>query len=129
MIIQHFARLPAGLVALWCYLLWYLAILVFHFEASLRLWGNALGMSLIVGSALLLSVQHGGGAAREFWRSFRLFMIPFCVSSFSALVRDDDFYAIFSPILHENLVAAGLCLLFLCWIALARWLDKKHARE
>ncbi|HMB39479.1 MAG TPA: hypothetical protein VKO85_10405 [Wenzhouxiangellaceae bacterium] len=128
MMIRHFARLPAGLVALWCFLFWYLAMTVFHFEGSLRLWGNALGMSLIVGSALLLSVQHGGGAAREFWRSFRLFMIPFCVSSFSALVRDDDFYAIFSPILRENLVAAGLCLLFLGWVALARRLDRKGAQ-
>lgn len=123
--IHHFAKLPTGLIALWCFLLWYLAMMVFHFEASLRLWGNALGMSLIVGSALLLSVQHGGGAAREFWRSFRLFMIPFCVSSFSALVRDDGFYAIFSPTPRENMVAASVCFLFLGWVALARQLDRR----
>lgn len=125
MIIRHFARLPAGLVALWCFLLWYVAMLFFYFEASLRLWGNALGMSLIIGSVLLLNIPHGGGPAREFWRSFRLFMIPFCVSSFSALVRDDGFYAILSPKLHENIVASLLCMAFIGWIALARLLDRR----
>src|SRR6056297_216480 len=129
MMIRHFARLPPGLFALWCFLIWYLAMLVFHFEPSIRLWGNAMGMSLIVGSALLVSVQHKGGVAREFWRSFRLFVIPFCVSSFSALVRDDGFYAIFSPDLRENMVASGFCLLFLCWIALARMLDRNSGHR
>ncbi len=127
MMIRHFARLPVGLVALWCFLLWYLTMVTFHFEPSLRLWANSLGMSVIVGSALWLSVQHKVDAAREFWRSFRLFIIPFCVSSFSALVRDSDFYAIFSPMPRENLVAASLCLGFLCWIALARFLDSQVA--
>ena len=129
MVVRHFARLPAGLVVLWCFLIWYLLMVVLHFEASPRLWLNAAGMSLIVGSALLLSVQHKGGAAREFWRSFRLFMIPFCVSSFSALVRDDGFYAIFSPDYHENMVALTLCLLFVGWIGVARMLDQKSARK
>jgi len=123
-LIRHFARLSAGMVVLWCFLLWYLTMIVFHFEASPRLWANAMGMSLFVGSALLLSVEHKGGAAREFWRSFRLFMIPFCVSSFSALVRDDGFYAIFSPIVHENMISAVACLVFVCWIAAARLLDR-----
>lgn len=125
MLVRHFARLPAGLVTLWCFLIWYLLMVVQHFESSPRLWLNALGMSMIVGTALLLSVSHSGGVAREFWRVFRLYAIPFCVSSFSALVRDDGFYAVFAPDRGDNLVAGIGCLLFLAWIALARRVDRR----
>jgi hypothetical protein len=125
MLVRHFARLPAGLIILWCFLIWYVVMVVRHFEPSPRLWFNALGMSLIVGTALLLSVSHAGSAAREFWRVFRLYAIPFCVSSFSALVRDDGFYAILSPLMPDNLVAGTGCLLFLAWIAVARRVDRQ----
>lgn len=124
MLVRHFARLPAGLVLLWCFLIWYLVMVVLHFEASFRLWLNALGMSMIVGTALMLSVRHDGTAAREFWRVFRLYAIPFCVSSFSALTRDDGFYAIFSPVLRDNMVGTGGCLLFVGWITLSRALER-----
>ncbi|MEX2497630.1 MAG: hypothetical protein WD397_01990 [Wenzhouxiangellaceae bacterium] len=124
MLVRHFARLPAGLVVLWCFLIWYLVMVMLHFEASFRLWLNALGMSVIVGTALMLSVSHSGSTAREFWRVFRLYAIPFCVSSFSALVRDDGFYAIFAPQWGHNLIALNGCALFLVWILLARRLDR-----
>lgn len=122
--VHHFAGLSTGLVILWCFLIWYLAMVVLHFESSPRLWFNALGMSAFVGTALLLSVRHGSSPAREFWRVFRLYAIPFCVSSFSALVRDGGFYAIFSPVLRDNLVGTFGCVLFLGWIALARRLKR-----
>lgn len=124
MLVRHFARLPVGLVILWCFLIWYLVMIVLHFEASPRLWLNGLGMSVIIGTVLRLSLPHDASAARDFWRTFRLYAIPFCVSSFSALVRDDGFYAILSPELHANLLAAGGCLLFLGWVVLARMLDR-----
>jgi len=120
MLVRHFARLPAGLVILWCFLIWYLVMVALYFEPSLRLWLNAVAMSAIVGTALTLSVRHGGTVAREFWRVFRLYAIPFCVSSFSALVRDDGFYALVAHDRRSNLLALGGCLVFLAWIALAR---------
>lgn len=125
MLVRHFARLPVGLVILWCFLIWYLVMIVLHFEASPRLWLNGLGMSMIIGTVLGLSFPQDGSATREFWRVFRLYAIPFCVSSFSALVRDDGFYAIVSPVARDNLVGIAGCLLFLGWIALARVLDGK----
>jgi len=124
-LIRHFARLPAGLVLLWLFLIWYLVMVILYFETSPRLWLNALAMSAIVGSALMLSVHHSGSTAREFWRVFRLYAIPFCVSSFSALVRGSGFYAIFAPSLKENLIALAGCLIFLGWIAFARMCDRK----
>lgn len=129
MLVRHFARLPVGLVILWCFLIWYLVMIVLHFEASPRLWLNALGMSVIMGTILRLSLPHDGSAGREFWRMFRLYAIPFCVSSFSALVRDGGFYAIISPELRDNLVGTAGCLLFLGWIALARVLDRKRVES
>ncbi len=125
MLVGHFARLPAGLIILWCFLIWYLVMVALHFESSPRLWLNALAMSAIIGTALMLSVRHDAGPAREFWRVFRLYAIPFCVSSFSALVRDDGFYAILSPLMSDNLVAGTGCLLFLAWIAVARRVDRQ----
>ena len=45
----------------------------------------------------------------ERWQVIRLFMMPFCVSSFSALVKGRGFFLIFSPNLDEILIAVGLC--------------------
>lgn len=123
-LIRHFARLQPGLLIVWLFLIWYVTMVGLHFEAAPRLWLNALAMATLVGTALLLSVQHGAAASLGFWRTFRLYAIPFCVSSFSALVRDDGFYAIFAPSVSENLLAAGCCGLFLCWVGWARWLDR-----
>jgi len=122
-LIRHFARLPIGLVVLWLFLIWYLVMAATHFEPDIRLWLNSLGMAAFVGTALMLSVRHGGGAAREFWRVFRLYAIPFCVSSFSALVRDDGFYAIFAPTWSENRIALAACAAFGAGVAAARRLN------
>lgn len=127
MLVRHFARLPMGQVILWCFLIWYVVMIVLHFETSPRLWLNALGMSMIIGSVLRLSLPHDGTAAGIFWRVFRFYVIPFCVSSFSALVRDDGFYAIFSPVLRDNLVGTAGCLSFVGWITLARMLEGNRA--
>jgi hypothetical protein len=41
-----------------------------------------------------------------------LFLMPFCVSSFSALVKDAGYILIFPPTLRENAVGAVLIALF-----------------
>jgi len=129
MIVRHFARLPAGLVILWCFLIWYLVMVALYFEASPRLWLNSLAMAAIVGTALMLSARHSAGPAREFWRTFRFYGIPFCVSSFSALVRDDGFYAVFSPDRQHNALALAGCLIFLAWLVFARWLNRRTEND
>lgn len=120
MLIRHFARLGFGMIMLWGFFIWYVVMVVLHFEASVRLWLNAFGMSLIVGTALMLSVRDNRPANREFWRVFRLFAIPFCVSSFSALVRDDGFYAIFAPEWRDNIMALASCSVFGAFVLFAR---------
>lgn len=119
-LIAYFSRLSAGRAALWCYLIWYLTMTAFYFEPAPRLWLTSIGVSAIVGLAFLLSVHSRGGARQDRWQIFRLFLIPFCVSSFSALVKDRGFILVFSPRLDEDALALGLCLAFLVLAGLAR---------
>ena len=52
---------------------------------------------------------------------FRLFLMPFCVSSFASLVKSVGYVLVFPPTLGENLVGAGLIALFLLLV----WVVKK----
>jgi hypothetical protein len=91
-----------------------------YFDASLRLWLTSLGLSVIIGFALYISTVSAGTnkVKLEFWQTFRLFLMPFCVSSFAALVKGKGFVLIFSPNLGEIGLAVGLCaaLCGLAWI-------------
>jgi len=109
-VVNYVALLPPAKQVLWCYLLWYLTMVVRHFDVSPRLWLTSLGISLVIGVGLVLSVASSH-TRPDFWTIARLFMMPFCVSSFSALVKDEGFVLVFSPHLGENLQAALLCLL------------------
>ena len=112
MLLRYLANLSTGRLILWCYLIWYLVVLVRYFDPSLRLWLTSLGLSVIVGFALYLSTASGTNKVKlEFWQVFRLFLMPFCVSSFAALVKGKGFILIFSPKLGEIGIAVGLCLL------------------
>jgi hypothetical protein len=88
-------------------------VLVRYFDASHRLWLTSLGLSLIIGFALVISTRAGiaDGVKLGFWSTVRLFLMPFCVSSFAALVKGKGFFLIFSPKPLEIGVAAGGCLL------------------
>ena len=46
---RYLAGLSTGRLILWCYLIWYLVVLVRYFDASLRLWLTSLGLSIIIG--------------------------------------------------------------------------------
>jgi hypothetical protein len=113
---RYFRELSTARLVLWCYLIWYLYFVARYFEASTSLWLTSLGLSAIIGVALLLSTMSGG-ARLGFWPRFRLFLMPFCVSSFAALVKGRGFTLIFSPRLTENFAALGLIALF-CGVAL-----------
>lgn len=116
---KYFANLSASRLVLWCYLIWYLFFATRYFEAKGSLWLTSVGISAIVGCALLLSTWHS--AARLWsWTTFRLFLMPFCVSSFSALVKEKKFILIFSPHEWENAVAACLCAGFCLFVGGAK---------
>jgi hypothetical protein len=55
---------------------------------------------------------------------FRLFLMPFCVSSFSALVKGKGFVLIFSPQDWENGVAGGLAVLFCVAVGVLKLIAK-----
>jgi len=126
MLIRYLRNLNSGRLILWCYFIWYLVVLVRYFDATLSLWLTSLGLSAIIGFALYISTVTAGASRvkLEFWQMFRLFLMPFCVSSFAALVKGKGFILIFSPNLKEIAAAAGLCLA-LCIIVTVL---KRHGR-
>ena len=127
MLIRYLSNLSKGRLILWCYFIWYVVVLVRYFDANARLWLTSLGLSAIIGFALYVSTTRTGTnkVTLERWQVIRLFLMPFCVSSFSALVKGKGFVLIFSPNPSEIVAAAGLCAL-LCG---AVYLLKRQGRE
>jgi hypothetical protein len=121
--LRYLAQLPAGKIVLWCFLLWYLATVFHHFDATPGIWLNALGISAIIGFALYLSVREPGKAPPDRWTVLRLFLMPFCVSSFSQLIKGKGFVLLFPPSLEENLVSLTVCAVFVAAVLLI-----KHGR-
>ena len=117
--IRYFTKLTTGRVILWCYAIWYVVNVALHFDPHPRLWITSLGLSGIIGIALLLSTR-APGTKTDGWVTFRLFLMPFCVSSFSALVKDAGYVLIFPPSLRENLLGAGCIAGFLIVVAILR---------
>lgn len=109
----YFANLRTGKTILWCYLIWYLVMACFYFDPRMSLWVNSLGISIVIGTALILSVLPEGGIGKmEKWAVARLFIMPFCVSNFSALIKEQGFFVVFSPNVSENAAAAAACAVF-----------------
>ena len=117
----YLANLNTARAVLWCYLIWYLVVLVRFFDASPRLWLTSLGLSAIIGTGLYLGTAHAGKTPTRLgrWQIARLYLMPFCVSSFAALIKDKHFFLVFHPDLRGNLLAVGGCALFSAsvWIA------------
>jgi hypothetical protein len=108
---RYFANLTASRFVLWCYLIWYLFFAARYFERSSTLWLTSVGISAIVGVALLLSTWHDHATLAS-WTTVRLFLMPFCVSSFSALVKGHGFILVFSPQKWEDAAALVVCAAF-----------------
>jgi len=97
-------------------------VLVRYFDPNPRLWLTSLGISLIVGIALYISTAGVSKNVKlDRWQTFRLFLMPFCVSSFAALVKGRHFVLIFSPNPNEILAAIGLCGLLCAIVAALKW--------
>ena len=115
--VGYFANLSKGKIVLWCYLIWYLVTVFYYFDPSAGIWLNSIGISLVVGFALTLSVAKPKSGYGDFWQTVRLFMMPFCVSSFSSLIKNQGYWLIVPPNINEQLVSMGLCLLFVLFVS------------
>jgi len=124
---RYLANLTKGRVILWCYFIWYAVVLSRYFDASPRLWFTSLGLSAIIGTALYISTTsaENGRTTLGGWQIFRLFLMPFCVSSFAALVKGRSFILIFSPIWHEDMIAVALCISFVLAVAAIKRSQRK----
>lgn len=116
-LIDYLYNIKPSKAILWCYLIWYAVTVYFHFDPSPKIWMNSIGISAVIGTGLLLSVSTQG---RDYWQIFRLYLMPFCVSSFSALIKDQNFFVIVSPRIEETIVAVILCAFFLGTIAIIK---------
>lgn len=114
-LIQYLHEIKPDKAILWCYLIWYIVMVGFYFDASPKLWIDSIGISAVIGTGLLLSVSSGKGK-RDNWQTFRLYLMPFCVSSFSALIKGQGFIIVLSPNIQETLIAICCCALFLAVI-------------
>lgn len=112
-VVRYLAQLSAGKLALWCYLIWYLSTVFQYFDPSPAIWLNSLGISLVVGVALLLSVSSSSPKSTDHWQTFRLFFMPFAVSSFSALIKGRGFFLVFPPSVVQIVMQLGLCAAFI----------------
>jgi hypothetical protein len=121
-VVHYLSRLTAGRQTLWCYLLWYVVVLVRYFDPAPRIWLTSVGLSAIIGTALYISSTTGGNRL-ERWQIIRLYLMPFFVSSFAALVKDEHFILIFSPKPWDTALALVLCGGF-CGVV---WLVKRYA--
>ena len=111
-LMKYFQEIKLNKLILWCYLIWYLVVIIFYFEPTLKIWINAIGISLVIGTALVLSVSASDSKV-DYWQTFRLYLMPFCVSSFSSLIKDQGFIVIISTKPQETILAILSCGIFL----------------
>lgn len=119
-LIRYFRNIPAGKIVLWCYLIWYGVAVFHHFDPSPRIWMNSIGISAVIGFALMLSVSTPGVPGKNPWQTFRLFAMPFCVSSFSSLIKGKGFILVFPPDPGELATAIAACLAFVALVFAAK---------
>lgn len=115
-IIRYFKNIPIGKIVLWCYLIWYIVTVCYYFDSSLGIWLNSVGLSVVIGIALMLSVSNSNIQKKDHWQTFRLFMMPFCVSSFASLIKDQGFILILPPKPNEQISSIGACIIFLLFV-------------
>jgi hypothetical protein len=111
-VLRYLSNLANGKVVLWCYLIWWTSTVVHHFDPAPSIWLNSVGISAVIGVALILSVGGLSSATRDKWQTFRLFAMPFCVSSFAALIKGKGFVLVFSPSAKELVTTVALCVAF-----------------
>jgi hypothetical protein len=119
---SYLSHLSTGRTILWCYLIWWAVNVCHHFDPTPRLWITSLGLSAIIGTALVISTRTSstGTTKLDRWQVFRLYLMPFCVSSFAALVKDAGYVLVFPPSLVENVVGLAAIVAFLLLVRVLR---------
>ncbi len=128
-LLRYFVALSVGRTVLWCYLIWYLATVVRYFDPAPGLWLNALGISAVIGTALVLSVNGQGFRRLEPWPTFRLFLMPFCVSSFSQLIKGHGFFVVLPPQPTAAVLNVALCAVFVLFVVALKRLSYDLTHE
>jgi len=123
-LIQYLYEIKLDKAILWCYLIWYVTVVCFHFDPSVKIWINSIGISAVIGTGLMLSVSSSKGE-RDHWQAFRLYLMPFRVSSFSALIKEQGFIVFISPNIKETIVAVSCCVLFISVILVVKVFKNK----
>ena len=123
-LIQYLYEIKLDKAILWCYLIWYVIVVCFHFDPAVKIWINSIGISAVIGTGLMLSVSSSKGE-RDRWQVFRLYLMPFCVSSFSALIKEQGFILFISPNIKETIVSVSCCVLFLLVILVVKVFKNK----
>lgn len=126
-LLQYLYEIKLAKAILWCYLIWYIVVVYFYFDPSLKIWINAIGISAVIGTGLLLSVSSSRIGKRDNWQTFRLYLMPLCVSSFSALIKNRGFIVFISPKIQETLVSVLCCVLFVSVILGIKLIKNKIA--
>ncbi|HEY9700542.1 MAG TPA: hypothetical protein V6D10_25025 [Trichocoleus sp.] len=124
-LIQYLNGIKLGKAVLWCYFIWYVTVVYFYFDPSLQIWINSIGVSVVIGTGLILSVSSENGSKKDYWQIFRLYLMPFCVSSFSTLIKEHGFIVFVSPRMAETTVAVLLCVLFLLVVCTIKLSNKE----
>lgn len=125
--VDYFSRLSRGKTVLWCYLLWYLVNLGYEFDPSPQLWINSIGISIVIGFALMLSVGGVKKSKLDHWQIFRLFAMPFGVSSFSSLIKGKGFWLIVPPDPVQMVACVTAILVFVAAVSsLKTWYNHKE---
>ncbi|BBC24052.1 hypothetical protein [Pseudanabaena sp. ABRG5-3] len=127
-LMKYFREIKINKLILWCYLIWYLVIITFYFDPTPKIWLNAMGISTVIGTALVLSVSNSNNKVDN-WQIFRLYLMPFCVSSFSSLIKDQGFIVIISPKPQETILAILSCVIFLLIIGAIKFTNRVINQE
>ena len=119
---RYLRNLSLPRYVLWCYLIWWFGVAIPYFEPSFSLWSTSAGMSAIIGTGLYLSTAYAGPVRTQLprWTIVRLYAMPFCVSSFAALIKGRGFFLVFHPNWHGNAWPLGAALLLGLIVLMAR---------
>lgn len=110
-VLSYLRDLTLPRFVLWCYLVWWWGVVIPYFDPNPTLWLSSLGIAFIIGTGLLLSTAYAGKQRTQLsrWVIARLYMMPFFVSSFAALIKGRGFTLVFHPDLWGNLRPLGVC--------------------
>jgi len=121
-VLMYLNDMPYGMVILWCFMIWYIYFVIRYFDPSPDIWFRSVGIAILVGIALNINSfgTYDDILAADRYQVFRFFLIPFCVSSFPALLKGKGIL-VFSKDSKENITAMILCGMFV-----VIWYGVKH---